>query len=157
MKAVGAALVLTGGVLARYLALEGRRQLIRWGEELYQLLEELERGVFVLRQPLPGILARCRDRASLSTPFWADVLENMEAGFAESWRQAAADVPPLYRPAVEALGASLTAGEDETLIDLTKEEVRRAAAQERHQLGERGRLATALCLSAALLIIVVLL
>ena len=37
------------------------------------------------------------------------------------------------------------------------EEVRRAAAQERRQLGERGRLATALCLSAALLIIVVLL
>ena len=54
MKAVGAALVLTGGVLARYLALDGRRQLIRWGEELYRLLEELERGVFVLRQPLPG-------------------------------------------------------------------------------------------------------
>ena len=70
-----------------------------------------------------------------------------------SWQQAVFLVPALYRPLLEPLGASLTAGEDAELINLTKEEVRRAAAEERRQLGERGRLATALCLSAALLTI----
>ena len=157
MKGLGAVLVLLGGFWTRYLALEERRRIIRWGEELYRLLELLERGIFTLRQPLPRLLSRCRERAELSAPFWTRVLEGLGGGFAGSWQQAVSLVPALYRPLLEPLGASLTAGEDAELINLTKEEVRRAAAEERRQLGERGRLATALCLSAALLTIVVLL
>ena len=66
-------------------------------------------------------------------------------------------LPEPYGTLLAPVGAALTAGEREDLLLLTREEVYHAVQEGRRQRGERGRLVTALCLSGALLAIVVLL
>ncbi len=158
MKALGTALLLAAGVLTRQTLLERRREIIRWGEALCRLMDRLERGVAVLRRPLPALLADCREEEGLLEAFLGEVLDGLSAEepFPKLWRRACRHVPEGYRPFLEPLGDSLTDGTRRDLMILTREEIHRAAEEERRLLGERSRLITALCLSGALLAAVVL-
>ena len=77
--------------------------------------------------------------------------------FTALWREAAAKAPPEYRPWLLPLGDSLSAGDRPDLINLTREEVYRAAGELRRRQRERDRLETVLCLAASLMTAAVLL
>ena len=158
MKAVGVLLLLWGGGFVRQTLIRRRRDLIAWGEELCRLLDTLEKGIAVYRRPLPDLLEQCRGECRLLDPFLGEVLAGLQArrGFARVWREACGHIPDGYRPLMIPLGDSLTEGERKDLLILTREEVHRLATEERRRLGERSRLITAVCFSAALLVAVVL-
>lgn len=158
MKVVGVVLLLWGGGFARQVLIRKRRDLIVWGEELCRLLDCLEKGIAVYRRPLPDLLERCREECRLLVPFLDEVLLGLRdrRAFDVVWREACGGIPDGYRPLIAPLGDSLTEGEREDLLILTREEVRRFAAEERCRLGERSRLITAMCFSAVLLVAVVL-
>ena len=159
LKAVGALLLLAGGLWLRQVLLQRRREHIALGEELCLALDRLQQGIYRLREPLPQLLRLCREELCLSRPFWEGLLERLsaEGDFPAAWEGALTLVPPPYGRLLAPLGAALPAGEREDLFLLTREEVYRAVQEERRQQGERDRLATALCLSTVLLVIVVLL
>ena len=158
MKVVGVVLLLWGGGFARQVLIRKRRDLIVWGEELCRLLDCLEKGIAVYRRPLPDLLKQCRGECRLLAPFLDEVISGLgeRRAFDRVWREACNWVPDGYRPLIAPLGDSLTEGEREDLLILTREEVRRYAAEERRRLGEHSRLITAVCFSAALLVAVVL-
>ena len=158
MKALGAVLLVGGGFWVRQTLLARRLEIIRWGQALCRLLDSLERGVMVLRRPLPVLLDACRREEALLGTFLGEILDGLsrEEPFAPVWRRACRHAPACYRPLLEPLGDSLTDGRRGDLIILTREEIHRATEEERRLMGERDRLITALCLSGSLLAVVVL-
>ena len=159
MKLVGAILLLGAALEVRRGVLRRLEEWIAAGEELCLALDRLHRGVYRLRRPLPELLTVCAGAAERTGAFWAAVAAGMaeRRAFPEIWQGALELLPPPYDTLMAPAGQALTAGEREDLIHLTREEVYRAVQEGRRRLGERRRLATALCLSGALLLIVVLL
>ena len=159
MKILGALLVLLGGLSLRCALLRRRRERTEAGEELCRCLDRLRRGIFVLRLPLPRLVEECRQECRLTAPFWGALALAMasQTPFPAAWREALRQLGEPYAALMAPVGQALTAGEREDLINLAREEVYRAVQEERRQRGEQARLITALCLSGALLLIVVLL
>lgn len=159
MKELGTLLVLLGALALRHSLLRRRREKMEAGEELCRCLDLLRRGIFVLRLPLPRLVEECRQGCRLTAPFWGELARSMAAQtpFPAAWQGALEQLDEPYAALLAPAGQALTAGEREELIDLTREEVYRAVQEERRQRGEQSRLITALCLSGALLLIVVLL
>lgn len=158
LKVLGMALVLLGGFGVRRSLLAERLADIRLGEELCAGLDRLEQGIFRLRLPLPGILLACEERSALSCALWREVRLGVEGEqeFLTVWDRAAGRLPAPYRDLLLPLGQVLTGGERQDLLLLTREEVHRAVEEKRRRKGEEDRLITALCLSAAGLLAVVL-
>lgn len=121
------------------------------------MLDVLYRGMVHFRWPLPRILKDCRAESQETAAFWRTLLEGLGRPFPALWREAAALAPPEFRPWLLPLGDSLSAGDRPDLINLTREEVYRAAGELRRQQRERDRLETALCLAASLMTAAVLL
>ena len=159
MKLIGALLLLCAALTLRRGLLRRQGEVIAAGEELCRALDRLHQGIYRLRSPLPELLALCREEAALTAPFWGAVAAGLQARrpFGAMWAEALRLLPEPYGTLLAPAGAALTAGEREDLLLLTREEVYRAVQEGRRQRGERGRLVTALCLSGALLAIVVLL
>ena len=159
MKGLGAALLLGSGLWARWLILRRCRERIRAGEELLWALQTLERGVYILRRPLADLVEQCRGRGEVTEPFWADLGRYMAGNlpFENAWQRSLCRLPGPYGSLLAPLGQTLPAGEGLELLHQVREDVYRAVGQERQERGERDRLVTALCLSASLLVTVVLL
>ena len=121
------------------------------------MLDLLYRGMVHLRWPLPRILENCRGESRETENFWGTILAGLGQPFPALWRAAAAQAPPEYRPWLLPLGDSLSAGDRPDLINLTREEMYRAAQGLRGQQRERDRLETVLCLAVSLLTAAVLL
>ena len=158
LKALGLVLVLLGGFGVRRSLLAERMADIRLGEELCAGLDRLEQGIFRLRLPLPEILASCEAAGTVSRTLWREVRLGVEGEqeFLAVWNGAAGGLPQPYRQLLLPLGQVLTGGERRDLLLLTREEVHRAVEEKRRRKGEEDRLITAMCLSAAGLLAVVL-
>ena len=159
LKALGFALVLLGGFGLRGSLLAGRREEIRLGEELCAGLDRLEQGIFRLRLPLGEILRACERESRASRALWQTLRRGLEGEeeFVRVWRESVGALPDPYGEQLLPLGGALTAGERRDLLLLTREEVHRAVEEKRRRRAEEDRLVTALCLSAAGLLAVVLL
>ena len=159
MKALGALLLLGGGLWVRRGVLRAYQEKIRLGEELLAALQILERGVYVLRRPLGELAEECRAQGRLTAVFWAAIEEELTRGipFQSIWQKELPLLPPPYGELLAPLGQTLPAGEDPVLLHQVREDVYRAVGQARQERGERNRLVTALCLSAPLLLAVALL
>ena len=159
MKLIGAFLLLLSALVLRRALLRRQGEGIAAGEELCRALDRLHQGIYRLRRPLPELVARCREEAVLTASFWGAVETGLQARrpFGAVWEAALALLPEPYGTLLAPAALALTAGEREDLLHLTREEVYHAVQEGRRQQGERGRLVTALCLSGALLVIVVLL
>ena len=85
-------------------------------------------------------------------------MEQLRSGrsFAEAWRGAVGTLPAAYQAVLAPLGEVLTGGDADGLIKLTREEVYRIAGEKRQAFQQQSRLVTAMCLSASLLLVVVL-
>ena len=158
MTALGSFLPLASGLVLRHELIESFAVQIRLGEELSRLLDVLRHGIFRLQQPLPELILSCRKESRYSKAFWADMLDTLgqETEFLSAWQYACRLLPTLYAPYWSGIGAVLTAGEQEEVLILTREEIHRTVMQLRQKKEERDRLVTTLCLSASLLLTVVL-
>ena len=159
MKALGTLLLLGSGLWVRWSILMRHRERICSGEELLAALQILERGVYVLRRPLGELAEQCRAAGRLTVPFWSEVGESLarEIPFQTVWQASRGLLPAPYGDLLAPLGQTLPTGEGLDLLHQVREDVYRAVGQARQESGERGRLVTALCLSASLLTAVVLL
>ena len=159
MKVLGTLLLLTGGLWVRRHVLNGHRAQIQTGEELLTALQILERGVYTLRRPLEELLGQCRETGILTAPFWGAVGQAMALGdsFQWAWREGMELLPKPYGTLLLPLWQTLPAGTGIDLLHQVREDVYRAVGQARQESGEKNKLVTALCLSASLLMAVVLL
>ena len=159
MKALGTLLLICAGLWARYQILAQHQERIHMGEALLAALQILERGVYLLRRPLAELVEQCRSMGPLTAPFWTVVAGEMTAGrsFQQAWQLGVEALPAPYGELLAPLGQTLPAGTGEDLLHQVREDVYRAVGQARQESGERNKLVTALCLSASLLLTVVLL
>ena len=159
MKALGTLLLLAGGLWTRQRILRRHREMIRTGEELLAALQVLERGVYTLRRPLGELLEECRAAGRLTVPFWDAVGQAMaaERPFQQAWREGTECLPAPYGALLLPLWQALSAGTGLDLLHQVREDVYRAVGQARQERAGKNRLVTALCLSASLLVAVVLL
>ena len=159
MKALGTLLLLGSGLWVRQSILGRHREMMRAGEELLAALQILERGVYTLRRPLGELLERCRREGRLTAPFWEAMGQALtrEIPFPSAWKKAGALLPAPYGELLAPLGQTLPAGEGLDLLHQVREDVYRAVGQARQERSGKNRLVTALCLSASVLLAVVLL
>jgi len=163
LKLLGSLCVLAAGGLVwvqRHAAL--RREM----EALRTLTEELERmasGIRLDRAPVPRLLARAGlGRNGDASAFFRSVSDGLCRGksLAEAWRDAAAVLPLTDgdRRTVAELGVSLTGDEAQACkgIDLVNIYLRKRYGELERQRPERERQSTALCFSAAALVIILL-
>lgn len=161
MKPAGAALILWGAV---WLWLRRRRETmepIRAGRAVLADLAVLRYQVCVLRKTLPQLLEETlADRPWLWRPLLVRLRAAEGAGTSlpECWRQATETLPPPLGRILDPLGPLLGAGGERlaAAIEETREELARFLREETAQQADRGRITAALCLSGALLLILVL-
>ena len=163
MKLMGALCVLGGGAWLRQSRLrEGRREL----ETLLDLaaaLDRLAQAVRLTRAPLTRLLADLgREQAGDTTAFFAAVSAAANRGEspAAAWRRVAEDLPLCRedRAAVEEAAASLQGDEEQLCRGLALASARLgdSLAERRQTRAEREKRTTALCFSAAALVVILL-
>lgn len=159
MKAVGTLLLLAGGIWMRGSVLSRHRDRIRTGEELLEALQILERGIYALGRPLLELVGQCRQNSGLTAPLWEAVGREMAGGkaFQAAWQAGVERLPEPYGSLLAPLWQTLPLGTGVDLLHQVREDVYRAVGRERQESGEKNKLVTALCLSASLLLAVVLL
>ena len=164
MKLIGAALVLCG---AGYAWAQRRREdlrPIRVGRALLGELAVLRYQICVLRRPLPDLLEGELTEGLGAAVFWGPLLARIrEAGqvgasLPECWRSAALGLPPPLGRILAPLGTLLPVGGSrlDAAIEETREELAGFLRQETGRQAQRGRISAAVCLSGALLLILVL-
>lgn len=164
MKLMGAALVLCG---AGYAWAQRRREEmrpIRIGRALLGELAVLRYQICVLRRPLPDLLEGELAEGIGAAAFWGPLLTRIQgAGQAGSslpdcWRSAARGLPPPLGRILAPLAPLLPAGGGrlDAAIEETREELAGFLRQETDRQAQRGRISAAVCMSGALLLILVL-
>ena len=162
MKLAGVLLVLAG---AGYGAWSLRREAmapVRLGRALLEDLSALRYQVCVLRRPLPELLAGALAESPAAPKFWTPLekrlAEDRGATLAACWRRTALALPSPLAEALAPLGEALPAGGGrlDAAINETREELARYVREETARQAQQGRLTAALCLSGALLLILVL-
>jgi len=158
MKWIGLCLLLVSGAALRAVLLGNYREKLELGEELCRALDELRQGIFRRQLSLPDVLRRCQAESECSCGFWEGLLAGVEREktFLSLWEEQCALLPQPYGSLWQDLGRVLTAGDQEEVLVLAREETHLAVVQLRRQKGERDRLVTALCLSAFFLVGIVL-
>lgn len=161
MKAAGALLVLLGA--GGWCLLRRREGMlpVRLGQALLEDLAVLEYQVRVCRTPLPELLEGLSAGLGaqwLWTPLLEQVREEREP-LPQCWRRAAAALPPPLDRLLVPLGETLPAGGERlrAAVEETREEMSRFLREEAARQASQGRITAALCLSAACLVILVLL
>lgn len=163
LKLAGSLCVLSAGGLVWF---QRRAALWREMEALRALAAELERmagGIRLDRAPVPRLLARAGlGRNGDAAGFFQSVSEGLRRGnpLTEAWRDAAAVLPLTDgdRRTVAELGVSLTGDEAQACkgIDLVNTYLRKRYEELEKRRPERERQSTALCFSAAALVIILL-
>lgn len=156
MRALGAALLLAGGLWGAVLWCRRGRACLALGQALLRQLTVLRRGILTLRRPLGDLAADLAAESPLTAPFWQALLLALrrEQSFARCWREALAVLPAPYGELLSPLGAVLSLGEGEaaSLLDQASEDLTRHLRRERQSRRERERLTVALALSAAAMV-----
>lgn len=160
LRMTGAALILASGVLARKGLLassRGRRAALR---ELAEALERMAQEIRLCLTPIPKLLDRAY--AGAADEFFARAAKCLRAGksLEQSWADAAQALPvhEEERALIAALGARL-GGDAESVcavLRLTAAQLRERYESERLHCREQERLTTAACLSASVLLLIML-
>lgn len=159
MKLLGSFLLLGAGLWVRRQVMGAHRARITAGEELLEALQILERGVYTLCRPLGELAAACARAGEVTAPAWEALTAALNRGeaFQRAWQEAMALLPPPYGDLMAPLAQTLPSGEGLDLLHQVREDVYRAVGQARQERAERDKLVTALCLSASLMAVLVLL
>lgn len=162
LKGIGAVCVLLGGLLARQMGVAALRREEETLEELIAALERLLTGIRMTRLPLPRLLARLAQDCRHTGAMFAAAAETMGLG---------EDMEPVWRAEVQRLALPseakrLTAGlalgllGDEEAVSRVLEggcrELDRMLKRLRTGRRERETRTTALCLSGAALLVILL-
>ncbi len=159
LRAVGTGLILCGGLLARQTLTEPVRRAQRTRLALAAALEAMEAEVRLLLTPMPTLLRRAAEKVA----FFGDVLSALSsaAGPREAWRMAS-DALPLSSEERELLAAlgERTGGDEEhacAALTLTASRLRRRYDEIESSRRQTEKLTTSLCVSASLLLAILLL
>ena len=163
LKLLGCLCIFGGGAYVRWSHVrEGRRELETLAA-LAAALEQMSQEVHMARTPMPRLLAavaRCRSGAAAD--FFAGAAEALRQGIpaGQAWRQAARGLPlsPEDRAVLAEVGNCLQGDEERLCVGLTQAARRLADSLEdkRRTRAEREKRTTALCFSAAALLVILL-
>ena len=159
MKMLGSALVFCGGFWWWRLCLLGRRREEQTLERLLGALYQLREGIRMARMPLPQLLEKVAEDES----FFGEVLRELRKHeeLTAAWERAteSLSLPPQSRKAWGWLGGRLAGDEQSVLQAMAYAE--QMMEQERNQMAaeknEADRRTTAMCFSAAALVVILLL
>lgn len=161
LRLLGGALILVGGIQLRGMILSASRRELQTQYELRDALVQLEKEVKFTLTPMPKLLMSGDFGPNVSA-FFAAVCDDLrlEKTLAESW-SAQAQSLPLPRRIKERftrLGLSLSGDEEsvrQALVLMAEELSESTENQERTQR-DRERLTTGLCMSASIMLALVL-
>ena len=159
LRGVGAGLILCGGLLARQVLVDPVRRAQRMRRTLAAALEAMEAEVRLLLTPMPTLLRR----AAAEEPFFGRVLSALSSGTApeEAWRAAsdALPLPPEERELFGEMGKRLGGDEEHACaaLTLTASRLRRCYDEIEGSRRQTEKLTTSLCVSASLLLAILLL
>jgi len=162
MKLLGVCLIILGS--GGYWLVWDRRRKAEMAlyRSLLQDLAVLGWNICVRRRSLPDIAATCFPSGAAAERFWLPLLrllERQELPLNECWRKTAAQLPEPLAGILSSLGELLGVGGNvlQGAIDETREELAGYLQERQRQEAQQGRLAAALCVSGALMLILVLL
>jgi len=158
MKLVGSLLVALGAVALYYSWRREARRSLCQGEALMGDLAVLRREMCLCRRSLPDILERELAESAFTGLAWRAMLENLEGDTDVAWSAFLTRLSSSFAPALSPLRRQLWTGGDmlARALDETREELARCLQQAKRADSERARLGSALCFSAAVLLILVL-
>lgn len=163
IKLMGSILILSGGVLARHFQALDRRRRMDTLSDLLSAIRRMGEEIRMTRTPLPVLLDRlaagCGEDAG---GFFERVSSAAKRGeeLAGVWRQAAKELPlpDVDREALTDLGDSLH-GDEENIckaISLVIYEMAKSLEEAVRRKPEEDKRSTALCLSSAALLVILL-
>lgn len=163
IKLMGSILILSGGVLVRYFQAMDRRRRMDTLSDFLSALRRMGEEIRMTRMPLPVLLDRlaagCGEDAG---GFFQRVSSAARQGeeLAGVWRQAAKELPlpAADREALADLGDSLHGDEENIckVISLAAYEIAKSLEEAAHRKPEEDKRSTALCLSSAALLVILL-
>ena len=163
VKVVGSALVLLGGVLARQLHLAERRRGLEALREVTAALRQMADAIRMARTPLPALLdALALGRGEAVGDFFRAAAQAARRGgdLRRTWETAAEELPlcPADRAALRELAGSLQGDEESVCraINLVTGQLARSMEEQTRRRPEEEKRATALCLSGAALLVILL-
>jgi len=160
LRGAGALLILCAALLTRRALLEERRAAQRTRRALAAAFEAMEAEIRALLTPFPALLRR--DVGPEAGPFLQAVAASLRRGrsLCEAWSGAvdALPLPEEERAALAPLGARLGGDEEgvRAALKLAAEMLRAGYEEAERRRAQEERLTTALCLSAGLLLVILL-
>lgn len=163
VKLLGSLCILSGGFLARWAQAAERRRKRDTLSDLLTALRRMAEEIRMARTPLPDLLERLsRDCGPDAAAFFRTVADAARQGgeLSEAWA-AAAEPLPLDggdKADVQALGKDLR-GDEENIckaLSLVIYNLAKSAEEQDRRRPQEDRRATALCLSAAALLVILL-
>nr|WP_326125377.1 stage III sporulation protein AB [uncultured Oscillibacter sp.] len=159
LKVLGSACILGGGILARYLQAAERRREMDTLSDLLWALRRMAEEIRMARTPLPLLLERlsqgCGETAGA---FFREVSAAARRGenLGDAWRQAAETLPGTS--ALTELGDGLCGDEESVCkaISLVIYSLAQDLEERTRRQPEEAKRATALCLSGAALLVILL-
>ena len=162
-KLMGSLCVFAAGAMAWYVQRQARRSRRRLLGELIAALGRMETEIRLARTPLPRLLEHlAAERHGEAAAFLTAVSQGLKAGElpAAAWDQAvgALPLPEEERRALLALAGSLQGDEESTCkgISLVRETLQNSLKKLEDQRPDEDKRATALCFSAAALVVILL-
>lgn len=161
LRGLGAGLILCAALLVRHTLLCERRTQQRVRRALAAALEAMEAEIRALLTPLPDLFRR--ERGTEIRAFFSCFADLLGSGtpIADAWRGAVGilPLPEDERDALALFGARLNGDEDGVCaaLTLTARTLRTHYEEAERRRGQEERLTTALCLSAGLLLAILLL
>ena len=161
MKALGALLILGSAGCWRLLRRREAMLPIRLGRALLNDLAVFRCQILVRRTPLPELLEEVLTEGPGADWLWRPLLGFLSEerdSLPRCWRRAAGALPPPLGRILDPLGPLLPAGGEalERAIEETREELTGFLREESARQASQGRIATAMCLAGACLLILVL-
>lgn len=163
IKLAGSVCILSGGVLIRYLQAAAHRREMDTLSDLLSVLRQMAEEIRMSRTPLPALLNRmaadCGTEAGSFLRATAAAAAQGE-GLRETWRREAEklSLPDDSKAAILRLGERLC-GDEENIckaISLAECALARQLEERTRRQPEEDRRATALCLSGAALLVILL-
>ena len=163
IKLLGSLCVFAAGAMAWYCQRQERRNRRRLLAELIAALGRMEMEIRLARTPLPRLLGRlAAERRGTAAAFLRTVSHGLTAGESPApvWERAAAalELPEEGKRALLSMAEALQGDEESTCkaILLAQEKLRNSLTQMEKQRPEEDKRATALCFSAAALVVILL-
>lgn len=163
LKLLGSACILGGGILARYVQMAERRREMDTLSDLLWALRRMAEEIRLARTPLPVLLERLAQGCGQDAgAFFRQASAAARGGedLGEAWRRGTGALPlcPGSAAALAELGGALCGDEESVCkgISLAVYALAKDAEERTARRAEEGKRATALCLSGAALLVILL-